>query len=97
MEYRRLGRTGIQVSCLGLGTLTFGREADEETCAALFHRCREAGINLFDTANVYAGGRSEEILGRLIADGRDEVVLSSKVGFPTSGDVNARGLSRRHI
>lgn len=97
MEYRRLGRTGIQVSCLGLGTLTFGREADEEASAALFHRCREAGINLFDTANVYAGGRSEEILGRLIADGRDEVVLSSKVGFPTSADVNARGLSRRHI
>jgi aryl-alcohol dehydrogenase-like predicted oxidoreductase len=97
MEYRRLGRTGIQVSCLGLGTLTFGREADEETCAALFHRCREAGINLFDTANVYAGGRSEEILGRLIVDGRDEIVLSSKVGFPTGADVNARGPSRRHI
>jgi aryl-alcohol dehydrogenase-like predicted oxidoreductase len=63
----------------------------------MFHRCREAGINFFDTANVYADGRSEEILGRLIADCRDEIVLTSKVGFPTGRDVNARGLSRRHI
>jgi aryl-alcohol dehydrogenase-like predicted oxidoreductase len=63
----------------------------------MFHRCREVGINCFDTADAYADGRSEEILGRLIGDCRDEVVLSSKVGFPTGEDVNARGLSRRHI
>jgi len=97
MEYRTLGQTGIQVSRLSLGTMSFGREADEETSAAMFHRCRETGINFFDTANVYANGRSEEILGRLIADCRDEIVLSSKVGFPLGEDVNARGLSRRHI
>ena len=97
MEYRLLGQTGVQVSSLCMGTVTFGREASEETAAAMFHRCREAGINFFDTANNYAGGRAEEILGRLIADCRDEIVLTSKVGFPAGEDVNARGLSRRHI
>ena len=97
MEYRTLGRTGIKVSSLCFGTMSFGREADEETAAAMFHRCREVGINFFDTANVYSAGRAEEMLGRLIADCRDEIVLTSKVGFPMGDDVNARGLSRRHI
>ncbi len=97
MEYRTLGRTGVQVSSLCLGTMSFGDEADEETSAAMFHRCRDAGINCFDTANGYAGGRSEEILGKLARDCRDEVVLATKVHFPTGEDVNARGLSRRHI
>ena len=97
MEYRTLGQTGVQVSRLCFGTMSFGDVADEATSAAMFHRCREIGINFFDTANVYAGGRSEEILGKLIADCRDEIVLTSKVGFPTGKDVNARGLSRRHL
>ena len=97
MEYRTVGRTGVQVSCLCFGTMSFGGDADEETAAAMFHRCREVGINFFDTANGYAGGRSEEILGKLIAPCRDEIVLTSKVGFPVGSDVNARGSSRRHI
>ena len=97
MEYRTLGRTGVQVSRLCFGTMSFGGVADEETSAAMFHRCRQAGINFFDTANVYADGRSEEILGRLIADCRDEIVLTSKVGFSAGKGVNARGLSRRHV
>jgi aryl-alcohol dehydrogenase-like predicted oxidoreductase len=97
MEYRTVGRTGVQVSCLCFGTMSFGGDADEETAAAMFHRCREVGINFFDTANGYAGGRSEEILGKLIAPCRDEIVLTSKVGFPVGSDVNARGGSRRHI
>jgi len=97
MEYRVLGQTGIKVSSLCFGTMSFGGDADEETSAAMFHRCREVGINFFDTANVYSNGRSEEILGGLIADCRDEVVLTSKVFFPMGNDVNARGLSRRHI
>jgi len=97
MEYRVLGQTGVKVSQLCLGTMSFGGVADEETSAAMFHRCRELGVNFFDCANVYAGGRSEEILGKLIADCRDEIVLTSKVHFPTAEDVNARGLSRRHI
>ncbi len=97
MKYRVLGRTGVKVSQLCFGTMSFGDVADEETSAAMFHRCREVGINFFDCANVYAGGRSEEILGRLIAGCRDEVIVTSKVHFPTGDDVNARGLSRRHI
>lgn len=97
MKYRVLGRTGVRISQLCLGTMSFGRDADEETSAAMFHRCREAGINVFDCANVYAGGHSEEILGKLIADCRDEVIITSKVGVTTGDDVNAGGLSRRHI
>jgi aryl-alcohol dehydrogenase-like predicted oxidoreductase len=97
MEYKFLGKTGVKVSSLCFGTMSFGGDADEETSAAMFNRCREVGINFFDCANVYAGGRSEEILGNLIADCRDEVVITSKVYFPTGNDVNARGASRRHI
>jgi len=97
MEYRTLGRTGVQVSRLCMGTMSFGGVADKEISAAMFRRCREAGINFFDTANVYNGGLAEEILGKLIADCRDELVLASKVHYPTGDDVNARGLSRRHM
>lgn len=97
MEYRLLGRTGVQVSRLCFGTMSFGGDADEETSAAMFQRCREVGINFFDTANVYSAGRSEEILGRLIAGCRDEIILTSKCGFPMDEDLNAQGMSRRHI
>jgi aryl-alcohol dehydrogenase-like predicted oxidoreductase len=99
MEYRTLGRTGVQVSSLGFGTMSFGGDADETTAAAMFNRCRDAGINFFDCANVYNKGRSEEILGRLIAAAgcREEVVISSKVNFPMTSDANGRGSSRRHI
>ncbi len=97
MKYQTLGRTGVQVSRLCFGTMSFGGDADEKAAEAMFHRCRETGINFFDTANVYAGGRSEEILGKLIKGCRDEIVLTSKVGVSTNNDVNARGLSRRHI
>jgi aryl-alcohol dehydrogenase-like predicted oxidoreductase len=63
----------------------------------MFQRCREVGINFFDTANVYSQGRSEEILGECLADCRDEMVITTKVFYPTGKDINARGLSRRHI
>lgn len=97
MEYRTLGKTGIQVSSLCFGTMSFGGPADEAESKAMFRRAREAGINFFDCANVYNKGVSEEILGRCIADCRDEIVLTSKVNFPVGQDVNERGLSRRHI
>ena len=97
MKYRNLGRTGVKVSPLCMGTMTFGDIADETESAKMFHRCREAGINFFDCANVYAGGRSEEILGRLIADCRDEIVLTSKVAMRAGEDINQAGASRRHI
>ena len=97
MEYRTLGRTGIHVSRLCLGTMSFGGDADEAASAAMFGRCRDAGVNFFDCADIYAGGRSEEILGRLIRGCRDDLVITSKVCMPAGPDVNARGLSRRHI
>lgn len=97
MDYRTVGRTGVRVSRLCFGTMSFGDTADEAESARLFGAARGAGINFFDCANVYAGGRSEEILGRLIGGERDELVLTSKV-FGRMGDgVNDRGLSRRHI
>ena len=97
MDYKLLGKTGVRVSALCFGVMSFGGDADEATSAAMFERCREAGINFFDCANVYAGGRSEEILGKLIASCRDEVVITSKVYGATGPDINARGASRRNI
>jgi aryl-alcohol dehydrogenase-like predicted oxidoreductase len=97
MEYAFLGDTGVRVSRLGLGTMAFGAEADEPTAGVLFRAARDAGVNFFDTADVYAKGRSEEILGRLVQGCRDEVVLATKAYFPTSKDPNARGASRYHL
>lgn len=97
MDYVTAGSTGVQVSPLCLGTMSFGDEADEDVSAQMFHRARRAGINFFDTADVYGRGASEEILGKLVSGRRDEAVIASKVFFPTGQDVNARGLSRRHI
>jgi aryl-alcohol dehydrogenase-like predicted oxidoreductase len=97
VQYTTVGRTGVQVSPLCFGTMSFGSEADEQASAEMFHRARELGINFFDTADVYGGGRSEEILGKLVSDSRDEVVIASKVFYPTGADINAQGLSRRHI
>ncbi|WP_018603334.1 aldo/keto reductase [Mycobacterium sp. 155] len=96
-DYTSLGSTGVQVSPLCFGAMSFGAEADEQISAAMYRRVRDAGINFFDTADVYGGGASEEILGRLIKDERDDVVITSKVFYPTGTDPNACGLSRRHI
>ncbi len=97
MNYRTVGKTGIQISSLCFGTMSFGGNADEATSKAMFERCRDVGMNFFDTANVYSQGRSEEILGACLADCRDEMVITTKVFYPTGKDINARGLSRRHI
>jgi aryl-alcohol dehydrogenase-like predicted oxidoreductase len=99
MEYRLLGRTGVKLSRLSFGTMSFAAEADESTSEQLFRRCLDAGINHFDTADVYSQGQSEQILGRLIAEAgcRDRVVLATKAYFPTGKDVNARGSSRYHL
>lgn len=97
MNYRPLGRTGVKVSSLCYGTMSFGTELDEPGAAALFRACRDAGVNLFDCADVYGAGRAETILGRLVAPCRDEIVLCSKAYFPTGEDVNARGASRYHL
>ena len=97
MNYRTVGRTGVKVSPLCFGTMSFGDSADAAESARMFGRCLDTGINFFDSANVYAGGRSEEILGDLIKAMRDELVITSKVFGRVGEDVNARGLSRRHI
>ncbi len=97
MEYRLLGRTGVKVSQLCFGTMSFGSIADPDESAKMFHRCRDLGINFFDCANVYDGGRSEEILGNLMTDCRDELVITSKVASSMGDDINNRGASLRHI
>ena len=97
MEYRPLGRTGVQVSELCFGTMSFGGDANEETSAAMYAACRDAGINFFDTADTYNAGESERILGRLMAGHRDELVVATKCYSPQGDDINARGSSRRHV
>ena len=97
MNYRVLGRTGIQVSQLCFGTMSFGGDADAAASAAMYKAGRDAGINFFDTADQYSNGRSEEILGGLVRGHRDELVIATKCFNPTGTDRNARGLSRRHI
>ncbi len=101
MDYRTLGRSGCAVSTLALGTMTFGAEADEATAHAQLDRFVEVGGTLVDTADVYAGGASEEILGRWFAsrpaDVTEPVVLATKGRFPLDDFPNGAGLSARHL
>ncbi len=97
MEYKLLGQTGVRVSQLCFGTMPFGGDTDEPEAANMYAACRDRGINFFDCANVYNNGKAEEILGRLIASDRDELVITSKCHYPMGDDVNARGSNRRHI
>jgi aryl-alcohol dehydrogenase-like predicted oxidoreductase len=97
MRYSYFGKTGVQVSEVCLGTMTFGKEADEKISVAMMDRAVEAGVNFFDTANIYNKGITEEIIGRWIRPHREGIVLASKVHFPTGPGPNDRGSSRRHI
>ena len=97
MDYRVLGRTGVRVSQLCFGTMSFGGDADEAMSARMYQASREAGINFFDSADQYNKGRSEEILGSLARGHRDDIVIATKSFNPMSADLNARGNSRRHI
>ncbi len=97
MNYNVLGNTGVLVSELCLGTMTFGSEADESESARMFHRSLDEGINFFDCANNYSEGRAESILGKLIKPHRDELVITTKVSQRVGKGVNALGSSRRHI
>src|SRR3954469_1909011 len=107
MEYVRLGQTGLEVSRIALGCMTFGDPArgnhpwslDEEASRPLIRRALEAGINFFDTANVYSAGSSEEIVGRAVAEfaDRDEIVIATKVHGVMRKGANGRGLSRKAI
>ena len=105
MEYRLLGRSGLKVSVLSLGTMTFGGQGkfaktgqtDVEAAQRQIGLCLDAGINLFDTADVYSGGESEVILGKALGDKRHDVLVASKARFPMGEGPNDRGSSRHHI
>ena len=97
MRYQFLGKTGVKVSELCFGTMSFGGIADEKMSRQMFDMCRDAGINFFDCANVYVKGKSEEILGKFIKDCRNDVVITSKVYFKTGDGQNMGGASRYHI
>jgi aryl-alcohol dehydrogenase-like predicted oxidoreductase len=97
MKFKPLGRTGVQVSELCFGTMSFGGDADEPTSAAMYKACRDLGINFYDCADQYNKGKSEEILGRLIKGHREDLVITTKCFNPSGDDINARGNSRRHV
>ena len=97
MEYVTLGRSGLVVSRLCLGTMTFGREADEAASKEMVDRFLEVGGTFLDTADVYGHGVSEEITGRAVAGRREEVVLATKVRHAMGDGRNDTGLSRRHV
>jgi len=97
MEYRNVGRSGLQVSVAGLGCNNFGMRIDKEQSAAVVSRALDLGVTLFDTADIYGGTRSEEFLGAALADRRKNIVVATKfVGPVGEGPLN-RGASRRHI
>jgi aryl-alcohol dehydrogenase-like predicted oxidoreductase len=105
MDYVRFGKTGMKVSRLCLGCMTYGSKTwrdwvlEEEESRPFIKRALELGINFFDTADIYSVGASEEILGRALKDfaKRDEVVIATKVFYPMGSSVNAGGLSRKHV
>jgi aryl-alcohol dehydrogenase-like predicted oxidoreductase len=97
MYYRSLGRSGIQVSPLCLGTMMFGNQTNETEARRITDRAFEQGINFIDTANVYNSGKSEEVVGRLIAANRDKWVLATKFGGGQGGWPNESGASRKAI
>lgn len=100
MRFRRLGRTGLKVSEIGLGTLTFGNQVDQDTADDLVHRALDAGVNFFDTADAYHGGLAEQYLGHALKGMRQQIILASKVHDQIGeGPVgpNDVGLSRKHI
>jgi aryl-alcohol dehydrogenase-like predicted oxidoreductase len=97
MEYRQFGSAGLRISPIALGCMTFGRDIDEAEAKPIFRRALDAGINFFDTANVYGHGASEEITGRALKDVRDRVVIASKFNGQMGETPNERGASRYHI
>jgi aryl-alcohol dehydrogenase-like predicted oxidoreductase len=97
MNHRYLGRSSLKVSPLCLGAMMFGGETDEATARRIVDKACDAGVNFVDTADVYHAGRSEEVIGRAIAERRDQWVLATKFGFPFSQGPNEQGQSRKWI
>ncbi|HEY6430767.1 MAG TPA: aldo/keto reductase [Acetobacteraceae bacterium] len=97
MEYRRVGRSGLKVSEICLGTMTFGNGTDQQEAERILSLSLDAGVNFVDTANTYSDGASETMLGELLGARRHEIVLATKVFNPTGTGPNDAGMSRRHI
>ena len=97
MEYRNLGKSGLKVSPICLGTMNFGDRTDAAEAGRIVASAREAGVNFIDTADVYVKGESERITGKLIASDRDRWVLATKVANPVGDDPNRRGTGRKWI
>ncbi len=97
MQYRNMGRTGLKVSGMCLGTMTYGNQVGEAEAISIIERALNAGVNFVDTADVYAEGRSEEIVGKALKGKRHSVVLATKVANRTGPSANDIGLSRKHI
>src|ERR1700744_5309826 len=97
MQYRKLGRSGLKVSPICLGTMMFGGPADEATSTRIVAKAREAGINFIDTADAYNNGGSEQVVGRAISNNRPGWVLATKLANPMGDDPNRGGLSRRWV
>ncbi|MEV1079304.1 aldo/keto reductase [Streptomyces sp. NPDC050211] len=99
MQYRTLGRTGVQVSSLALGAMNFGRigRTTQDEATAIIDAALEGGINVIDTADMYSAGESEELVGKAIAGRRDDIVLATKANMPMSDEPNHQGSSRRWL
>ena len=97
MQYRQLGRSGLKISPICLGTMMFGGPADEATSGRIIAKASEAGINFIDTADAYNGGNSEQVVGRAISNSRQNWVLSTKLANAMGDDPNRSGLSRRWV
>ena len=97
MEYRQLGRTGLQVSAIGLGTNNFGRQLDAKATEVVINHALDMGMNMIDTANTYSGGRSEEFIGRALKGKRDKAIIATKVSSRVGDGPNMGGNSRQHI
>lgn len=97
MEYRNLGRSGLKVSQMALGTNAFGTRSDEATSIKIVHAALDAGINLIDTADLYGQGESERIIGLALKDRRSRALIATKCWYPTGDGPNDRGTSRKHI
>lgn len=97
MIYSPLGKTGLKVSRITLGSNNFGRQLDAQQSYRVIRKAADLGINSIDTANVYTGGESERIIGEALHEDRDSFIVATKVGIPVSEGVNSGGLSRKHI
>src|SRR6201995_4157082 len=95
MQYRQLGRSGLKVSPICLGTMMFGGPTDEATSARIIAKAREAGVNFIDSADAYNKGNSEQVVGRAISNNRPNWILATKLANPMGSDPNRGGLARR--